>query len=227
MHVENHFNHNWLIKKLVNDKVRANLGGLRGVIIDLGCGTRPYERDILDYADCYIGVDWNKTLHGVQADVAADLAKPLPFQSASADSVVAFEVLEHVAEPDMMLSEANQILREGGTLMLSIPFQWWVHEAPWDYQRFTRYGLDYQLNKAGFVDIEIQPTSGFWAMWILKFNYQLARLIRGPRPLRWIIRAVLIPFWWSGQMFAPIMDRFWPCEEETAGYFVTARKGVK
>jgi hypothetical protein len=115
-------------------------------------------------------------------------------------------------------------MREGGQLTLSVPFQWWVHEAPWDYQRFTRYGLYYHLDKAGFSNIVITPTTGFWSMWILKFNYQTARLIRGPRALRLLIRALLVPMWWLNQTLAPALDRIWPEDRETAGYFVTARK---
>lgn len=224
MHSEDRLSHNWLIKKLVNDQVRAHLGAFRGCVVDLGCGTRPYERDILAHADCYVGVDWNRTLHGMHADVAADIGAALPFQDESADCVVAFEVLEHMAEPGRLLEESRRILAPGGLMMISVPFQWWVHEGPRDYYRYTRHGLAYLMNKAGFEIDTIVPTSGFWSMWVLKLNYQTARLPRGPRPLRRLMRAVLIPFWWSGQTLAPILDRLWPEERETAGYFVTARK---
>lgn len=224
MHPENRFSHNWLIKKLVNDQVRAHLGDLRGLIVDLGCGTRPYEQDILHHAERYIGVDWTNTLHGLRADVAADLSKPLPFGDGVADCVLAFEVLEHVPEPGQLLEEGMRLLAPGGILMLSVPFQWWVHEEPWDYYRYTRYGLAHLLGKAGFERVCIKPTSGFWSMWVLKLNYQTARLPRGPRPLRWFMRTCLVPFWWLGQTVAPLLDRHWPEDRETAGYFVTARK---
>ena len=224
MHPENRLAHNWLIKKLVNDKVRAHLSELRGTVVDLGCGTRPYEADILAHAQRYVGVDWHKTLHGLRADVAADVSRPLPLRSGSADGVVAFEVLEHLAEPAVMLGEAHRVLAPGGVLLLSVPFQWWVHEEPHDFYRFTRFGLAYLLGKAGFERVDIRPTSGFWSMWVLKLNYQTARLVRGPRPLRWVLRALLIPFWWLGQVLAPLLDRVWREERETAGYFVVARK---
>lgn len=224
MHPENRLSHNWLIKKLVNDQVRVHLGNLHGRVVDLGCGTRPYERDILCHAEHYVGVDWNQSLHGMHADVAADISGLLPFKDATADCIVAFEVLEHIAEPGRLLEESLRILAPGGLLMFSVPFQWWVHEEPWDYYRYTRHGLAYLLDKAGFESATIVPTSGFWCMWLLKLNYQTARLPRGPRLLRWLMRAILIPFWWLGQTFAPILDRYWPDERETAGYFVTARK---
>jgi SAM-dependent methyltransferase len=224
MYPEIKTHHNWLIKKAVNDKVRESLSGFYGSVLDLGCGVRPFEKDILQYADEYIGLDWGNTLHGTHADVISDLNKPLPISDASVDHIVTFEVMEHLAEPQIMLAEAFRVMRGGGQLTLSVPFQWWVHEAPWDYQRFTRHGLDYHLDKAGFSNIVITPTTGFWSMWILKFNYQTARLIRGPRALRLLIRALLVPMWWLNQTLAPALDRIWPEDRETAGYFVTARK---
>lgn len=211
-------------KKNINDQVREVLAGFSGTVIDLGCGTRPFEADILLHAREYFGLDWGNTLHGTHADIIADLNRPLPIASASVDHVVTFEVIEHLAEPAAMLLESARILRSGGTLTLSAPFQWWIHEEPWDYQRFTRYGLDYQLRKAGFTDIQIKPTSGFWSMWLLKLNYQLQHLIRGPRPLQMVLRALLIPVWWLNQMVARLLDKIWPEDRETAGYFVTAHK---
>lgn len=216
--------HNWLIKKLLNDKVRAQLPNFKGAVLDLGCGIRPFENDILRFANTYTGVDWSNTLHGLNADVIANLNQPLPFESSKFDCIVSFEVLEHLKEPGIMLSEALRLLKNGGVLTLSVPFQWWVHEAPWDYQRFTCHGLDYQLSKAGFTDIHIEPTSGFWSMWLLKLNYQLTRLISGPRFFRRMVRALCIPIWWTNQTAALFLDRFWKEDRETAGYFATARK---
>ncbi len=56
-------------------------------------------------------------------------------------------------------------------------------------------------------------------------NYFSQRFIRGPRPLRWAIKAVLLPFWHLGQKAAPLLDkvdRNWALE--TSGYYVTAKK---
>lgn len=224
MYPENFFSHNWLIKKAVNDKVRERLPGLRGRVLDLGCGVRPFEADILQFADSYVGVDWSNTLHGLRADIVADLNGPLPIADDSFDHVVSFEVLEHLAEPGVMLREARRVLQPGGGLTLSAPFQWWVHEAPWDYCRFTRYGLEYQLRKAGFENIRVTPTTGFWSMWVLKLNYQLSRLVRGPQPLPLLLRVLFLPLWLLDQTLARWIDRWWPEENETAGYFVTASK---
>lgn len=224
MYAERKLSHNWLIKKLINNRVRERLPSISGIVLDFGCGVRPFEQDILRYTDTYIGVDWNHSLHQSAADVIADLNKALPFGDGCADHVVSFEVLEHLAEPGIMLHEAFRVLRSGGEFTLSTPFQWWVHEAPWDYQRFTRYGLEYQLNKAGFTNIKVIPTSGFWSMWALKFNYQMERIARGKWWWRLPARALLTPLWLLNQLIAVALDRVWHEERETVGYFVIAKK---
>jgi hypothetical protein len=96
--------HNWLAHKINNKKIKEKTPGMKGVIYDLGCGTRPFEDDILEFADQYIGVDWSNTLHGLCADIIADLNESLPIKDGVANNVVSFQVLEHLSRPQNMLS---------------------------------------------------------------------------------------------------------------------------
>lgn len=109
-------------------------------------------------------------------------------------------------------------------MVLQVPFMWWVHEAPYDYYRYTQYGLRYMFEKAGFTDIAVYPQTGFWTMWTLKFNYQSTRLVRGPWPVRKAIALLMRGVWALNQRVAPLLDRYWKAEGETAGYFVVAHK---
>ena len=224
MHKVCYLDQNWLAHKMNNELLKSRLLNMKGVVYDLGCGTRPYEKEILAVADRYIGVDWSNTLHGLHADIMADLNKSLPIDSAVADHVISLQVMEHLCEPQTMLGEAFRILKSSGSVYITVPFQWWIHEAPYDYFRYTRHGLEYMLAKAGFVDVLVEESTGFWAMWFLKLNYQTARLVRGPKPLRWLVRTCFLPLWFVDQLIAPIMDKYWPAPQETTGYSVTARK---
>jgi SAM-dependent methyltransferase len=226
MHKVWYLDHNWLAHKLNNALLKKQLGNIRGVVYDLGCGTRPYEKEILVFADRYIGVDWANTLHGLHADIVANLNQPLPIESDVADTVISLQVMEHLCEPQVMVGEAFRILKAGGTVYITVPFQWWVHEAPYDFFRFTRYGLEYMLNKAGFVDVLVEESTGFWSMWSLKLNYQLDRINspKVPKVIRWIVLPLVLPIWVVNQIVAPLMDKVWPETRETTGYSVTARK---
>lgn len=224
MHLEDKLTYNWLAKKIQNNGVTSLAKKLSGTVVDLGCGTRPYEQEILKYASIYYGIDWPNTLHTFKANIAANLSKELPIGSNCIDNIVCFEVLEHLPEPYLLISESFRILKPNGKIILSTPFQWREHEQPWDYYRYTRYGLEYLLTKAGFRNICITAKSGFWVMWALKLNYHLTLLIRGPKLMRKIIRLCLLPIWWSGQTFAPLLDHFFGGEDESIGYFALAEK---
>lgn len=224
MYKYSYFSHNWVVHRANNKKLIRQLPLMRGTVYDLGCGVRPFEEDVRRYADDYFGVDWSNSLHELSADIVADLNRLLPLRDCVADSVMSLQVLEHLSEPQTFLNESHRILKSGGRLFLAVPFQWRIHEGPWDFFRFTRYGLAHTLGKAGFVDIRIDEVGGFWTMWFVKLNYQLVRAVRGPRALRIFIRFILFPFWYVVQIVGPILDRILPDKSETLGYFVTARR---
>jgi SAM-dependent methyltransferase len=224
---QNHPNrqsHNWLVYDL-SDKCLYNLKGhIKGHVYDLGCGEMPYKEWFLKHADKYTGVDWSLSIHDSKADIIADLNKELPIKSDSADTIVSISVMEHLKEPKTFLKEANRILKPGGNIVLQVPFMWWVHEAPYDYFRYTEYGLKYLFEEAKFKNIKIHPQSGFWSMWTLKFNYQSKRFIKGPKVIRSIINFLLNIVWHINQRIAPALDKYMKSPQETCGYYVTAKK---
>ena len=216
---------NWLVYDISDRFLQKYSGNFKGVLYDLGAGESPYKDFFLQHAKQYVAVDWAGSLHDTKADIVADLNKPLPIETEVADTVVSLSVMEHLCEPQIMLNEAFRILKPGGGMVLQVPWQWWIHEAPYDFFRYTPYGLKYLFEKAGFGDVVVEPQGGFFTMWILKFNYFSMRFTHGRRPLRWLIKAVLLPLWYVGQKAAPYLDKLdknW--EAEASGYFVTARK---
>lgn len=217
--------HNWLAYQIGDRLLERHAPLLNGVLYDLGAGESPYRDFFLRYADQYVAVDWAGSLHDTKADIVADLNEPLPIEDRVADTLVCLSVLEHLREPGLMLGEACRILKPGGALLLQVPWQWWIHEAPYDFFRYTPYGLKYLLEHAGFVGIQVEPQAGFFTTVILKLNYFSLRFIIGPRPVRWLMRSLLGVFWYLGQSLAPWLDhldRKW--ELEAPGYFVTAKR---
>lgn len=219
---------NWLMYTNITEKylIKYSSKYICGVLLDLGCGEAPYKKFFLQFCDKYIGVDWSKSLHNSKADIISDLNKKIEFKSNSADTLISLSVLEHLKEPQQFFNESYRVLKKGGNLILQVPWQWHIHEAPYDYFRYTPYGLKYMLNKAGFVDVSIEPMSGYYSARILKFNYFTVRVIyKLPKVIMYPLALVLLPFWTIGQCLAPLLDKLdkdW--ERETVGYILLAKK---
>jgi len=225
---QNHSNrqfHNWLAYNISDKFLLKYSPRYKGLLYDLGSGESPYKEFFLEYAEQYIAVDWAGSYHATKADIAADLNGPLPIESQVADTVVSLSVMEHLCEPQMMLDEAFRILKPGGNIILQVPWQWWIHEAPYDFYRYTPYGLKYLFDKAGFSEVEIEAQAGYFTTAILKWNYFSNRFVRGPTLIKGLVKLFLIPFWYIGQLVAPLLDKLdrnWPLE--SPGYYVTAKK---
>lgn len=131
-------------------KVIKNLGKrITGKTLDVGCGTKPYEKYFNSTE--YIGLEIETTINRdlKRADYFYD-GKKFPFNDSSFDSVVTNQVLEHVFNPDGFLSEIGRVLKDDGKLLLTVPFVWDEHEQPYDYARYSSFGLKSLLEKNGF-----------------------------------------------------------------------------
>ena len=153
--------HNWLLYNIGDKFLDKYSKYYKGTFVDLGCGTAPFKEYFLNYCDKYIGVDWTKTQHNSKADIVSDLNKSIELEDDMADTVISLSVMEHLCEPQLFLNESYRILKQGGAMVLQVPWQWYAHEAPHDYFRYTPYGLKYMFEKAGFVDIEVEAQCGF------------------------------------------------------------------
>jgi len=70
-------------------------------------------------------------------------AHNLPFEDNSFKFILCTEVLEHLHTPHQAISEMKRVLQPGGTLILTTRFVYPIHDAPHDYFRFTKYGLEH------------------------------------------------------------------------------------
>jgi hypothetical protein len=94
-----------------------------------------------------IGMDMQA---GEGVDIVINLEDTLPVAMAwSIDHVECMSVLEHCRHPWLMAQNIELLMRDGGTLFVTVPFVWRVHGYPDDYWRFTISGV-----KALFSQIE-------------------------------------------------------------------------
>jgi|KBSMisStandDraft_5_1062788.scaffolds.fasta_scaffold253937_2 SAM-dependent methyltransferase len=126
---------------------------LHGSMLDVGCGQKPY-RSIFDVSR-YVGmeVDRPEARAAGVADVYYD-GTVFPFEDASFDCVLTNQVLEHVFTPAQFVREIRRVLKLGGTLVITVPFVWDEHCQPWDYARYSSFGLRHLLEEAGMKILE-------------------------------------------------------------------------
>jgi SAM-dependent methyltransferase len=114
----------------------------KGLLLDLGCGDVPLYGIYQDYVTDNICVDWNNTLHNNQyLDLTADLNAKLPFEDEKFDTILMTEVLEHISNPNQLMSEISRLLKPEGKTIITVPFFYWLHETPHDYFRYTEFAL--------------------------------------------------------------------------------------
>ena len=123
-----------------------------GRVLDIGCGRQPLMGHL--HPSCtYFGLDYLPTgqkLYDAQPNVFGD-AHMLPFVDGTFDTVLLLEVLEHLSEPVHAIHEACRVLAKGGRLIVTTPFLYPIHDAPGDYYRWTRYGLEHLIQSSGLV----------------------------------------------------------------------------
>ena len=154
------FNQNYLIRKELFCNIKSMSKQLSGTLLDFGCGSKPYQSTIQKWGGVigYVGCDIESSGHNHQEeliDVFYD-GKTLPFENESFDCIFCSEVLEHIFTPDEILKEINRVLKKNGKILITVPFVWEEHEVPFDYARYSSYGIKHLLEKNGFSVIDMR-----------------------------------------------------------------------
>jgi len=212
---------NILVNHVVNTELKKSASRyLTGSLVDIGCGTKPYRKLLAPHVTEHIGVDHRDTVHDKTHIDLIGSAYAIPVHDASFDSALCTAVLEHVEEPEQALRECYRVLKSKGVAVYTVPFIWHLHEEPRDFFRYSKHGIKYLFEKAGFEVLEIKALSGFWVTFGQLFVYNIYRFNIGP--LRWfrIIDALGLIL----QGLAYVCDKFDKTEQWTWMYMVVARK---
>lgn len=198
----------------IEDAVREFAASLPqgSLVLDAGAGEARHRNSFPHQK--YIGVDlavgdsqWNYS--GIEA--LADL-EVLPFRTDSFNAAINIVTLEHVRRPAIVLSEVARVLKQGAPLLIIVPLEWDVHQAPHDYFRYTRYGLRYLLETAGFEVESLKPVGGIFRV--------LSRRLFGTLKIAWWLAPLTIPF----AVILPLFDGVDVQKDSTPGYLAIARK---
>jgi len=149
------FHPQWLLER---SDVVAEVRACTGTVLDIGAADRWAAGRLSPKAN-YVALDYPpiaRARYGARPDIFAD-GRKLPIQSSSVEAVLCLEVLEHVDGPELVLAEVERVLVPGGVVMLSMPFIYPVHDSPYDFQRWTRFGLKRRLEDCGLL------VEGLWS----------------------------------------------------------------
>lgn len=155
-------NPDYITRRGLFKAVRSIAPLIKGNVLDFGCGSKPYEYLFVN-ATKYIGCDIQTSGHDhteSRVDVFYD-GLTLPFSDATFDSVVSFEVFEHIFNLPDVLSEIRRVTKPDGYLLITIPFAYEEHEVPYDFARYTCYGISTVLQTAGYEVIKNEKSGGY------------------------------------------------------------------
>jgi SAM-dependent methyltransferase len=180
-------------RRAIYQNIKRYSGEVSGIILDIGCGSKPYEK--LFSSDKYIGIDVVMTGHkhtNSKIDVYYD-GTTIPFNDNHFDSVVCFEVLEHVFNPDVFVKEACRVLKPGGNAIFTVPFIWDECEQPYDYARYSSFGLKHLFESGGFKVVKSRKFLTDFRIITLLINAYIFKVIRTviPNKLSYVF---ILPF---------------------------------
>lgn len=155
----------FLVRKNLYIQVKELARELSGNVLDFGCGCKPYQK-YFSHCSSYMGCDIEISGHrheNENIDVFYDGSK-LPFDDDYFDGVFSTEVFEHIFNLDEIISELSRVMKEGGMLLVTVPFVWNEHEVPYDCARYTSFGIKALLEREGFVVIEQRKSTNYVEM---------------------------------------------------------------
>jgi hypothetical protein len=82
------------------------------------------------------------------------------------DAVLCTEVLEHVEVPEILLDKMtnDDVLKQGGTLFLTVPMVSWAHMEPNHYcTGFSQHWIKSRLYAVGMARFELACNGDWWA----------------------------------------------------------------
>lgn len=213
--------------------VEKELGNLQaGVsLLDAGCGSQQYRKfcSHLDYKSQDFGQYHSDITDGFTSGLGGDSGYAygkldyigdiwdIDAPDRSFDAILCTEVFEHIPFPTETIKEFSRLLKEGGTLILTVPSNCLRHMDPYFfYSGFSNRYLEKMLGDNGFQIEQLEPVGDYYS-WI---GTEIARTMDKHSPIAWPVLAPAF-LWYIGRKKTPIS-----VNTLCMGYHVVAKKIV-
>ncbi|WP_052476695.1 class I SAM-dependent methyltransferase [Nonlabens marinus] len=183
----------FFIRRGLYKGIEKNANALSGTLLDFGCGSKPYRK--LFNVNEYVGLDIKESGNhktNKEVDVYYD-GITIPFDSHVFDSIFSSEVFEHVFNLDEVMKEINRVCKMEGKLLITVPFVWDEHEIPYDFGRYTSYGIKHVLEKNGFEVLNLEKSTTFVQTIFQLWNSYLFQNVLSNKILKAIFTPILLP----------------------------------
>lgn len=214
---------NW---RFLEQQVRGLSKDKDALLLDVGAGHGDFARTYEGRKSLSLDV-----IPYPEVDLTCDLAECVPFREGSFDMLILMNVLEHVYNFHGLLDSLFYLLKPGGSLIIAVPFMIKIHQAPFDFQRYTHYSLEQMARQHGF---EIALLEGYYdPIFFLgegTRNFRFWVLPKLSRPTRWFGRGLLILIEGLITLLRPIVGKGYLKSPDTAknpaaiGYHLVLKK---
>jgi SAM-dependent methyltransferase len=180
----------------LENKAFAEAVSAGSLVLDAGAGDAPY-RGMFRHAR-YESADFlSSNRHYAKPTYECDLAA-IPVENERFDYVIFNQVMEHLPEPGLVASELFRVLKPSRKMIYTGPLFFEEHEQPYDFYRYTRFGVRHVFERAGFVVERLDwlegffGTAGYALFAIARFLPWRFREMRSAGLLGWALCPVMI-----------------------------------
>lgn len=162
------------------------------LVLDAGAGNAPYK-SLFQHTQ-YESADFERVDKEYASSTYVCDLQHIPVENFRFDAIIFNQVMEHLPDPKSVLAELNRVLKPEGKMIYTGPLFYEEHEQPYDFYRYTQFGLRHLFSTTGFVIERLDWLEGYFGTVGYQMNCMARYLPWKPRDLgNGIIGVSLVP----------------------------------